>query len=141
MIRRACVDDIDVVADLEVEALPDDAWSEDYLARAIKGELPTIEVWVDEHVYAVVSVTFEVAEVQRIGVAAEARRGGRASAFLRELALDLARRDVERIVLEVRESNEAARELYRGLGFRDLDRRPRYYADGADAYVLEWRIA
>jgi len=38
--------------------------------------------------------------------------------------------------LEVRESNEAARSLYRDVGFEPARRLPRYYGDGEDAFVM-----
>lgn len=142
MTRRARSDDLPRVAALEVDSLPADAWSEDYLGRAISGELPTIEVWVDDDVtaYAVVSVIHDVTELQRLGVRSDTRRSGAATRLVRDLSLDLASRGVERIVLEVRLDNLGAHAFYDRLGFRELSRRPGYYADGADAYVLEWVI-
>jgi ribosomal-protein-alanine N-acetyltransferase len=44
-------------------------------------------------------------------------------------------------LLEVRESNEPALSLYRGLGFQELDRRARYYADtDEDAVVMQLEL-
>lgn len=142
MTRRALAADLIRVAELEADSLPADAWSQDYLGRAIAGELPTIEVWVSDDLaaYAVVSVLFDVTEVQRLGVRADARRSGAATRLVRDLAVDLGARGVERIVLEVRVDNTGARAFYDHLGFRELSRRPGYYADGTDAYVLEWGI-
>ncbi len=63
--------------------------------------------------------------------------------FLLERVLEAARRvDTALVVLEVRESNEAAQRLYRSAGFRVNRRRPRYYSDtGEDALemILEIR--
>lgn len=51
-----------------------------------------------------------------------------------ELALTIGAR---RMTLEVRPSNEAARELYRAFGFEVVGRRHRYYTDdGEDALVM-----
>ncbi|MCK9521958.1 MAG: ribosomal protein S18-alanine N-acetyltransferase [Proteobacteria bacterium] len=45
--------------------------------------------------------------------------------------------DVHLLMLEVRVSNTAARELYRGAGFFDFDVRKHYYSDnGEDAVVM-----
>jgi ribosomal-protein-alanine N-acetyltransferase len=46
------------------------------------------------------------------------------------------RRGAVEIFLEVAEPNAAARALYACAGAREVGRRPRYYADGADALVL-----
>jgi ribosomal protein S18 acetylase RimI-like enzyme len=40
------------------------------------------------------------------------------------------------MVLEVRAGSAGARELYRGLGFGEIGRRPRYYASPEDDAVL-----
>ena len=42
----------------------------------------------------------------------------------------------DRMLLEVGAGNAAALGLYAAAGFVEIDRRPRYYRDGADAVVL-----
>jgi len=44
-------------------------------------------------------------------------------------------RDFRRILLEVREDNEAARQLYLGLGFEAAGTRNDYYGPGQNAYM------
>lgn len=45
-------------------------------------------------------------------------------------------------LLEVRAANEAARQLYVRLGFREDGRRPRYYQQPVDdAIMMSWRLA
>ncbi len=39
------------------------------------------------------------------------------------------------LILEVHEENVSAQKLYENLGFREVRRRPRYYADGATAIL------
>jgi ribosomal-protein-alanine N-acetyltransferase len=48
----------------------------------------------------------------------------------------LAAMDATSVKLEVRESNDGARALYRRFGFEPLRRVPRYYDDGEDAVVM-----
>jgi ribosomal-protein-alanine N-acetyltransferase len=45
--------------------------------------------------------------------------------------------EADRVLLEVREDNEAALGLYAQSGFVEIDRRPRYYRDGAAAVVMQ----
>ena len=86
--------------------------------------------------HAVVSWAGEVAELQRIGVLPERRRRGVARALLAAV-LDLAgETEAERLLLEVREGNAAAVAFYADSGFEEIDRRPRYYSDGAEAVVM-----
>ena len=69
-----------------------------------------------------------------LGVAPALRRRGVARALVTELC----REDARVVFLEVRESNLPARALYEQLGFTELDRRARYYADtGEDAVVMQ----
>ena len=42
----------------------------------------------------------------------------------------------DRLLLEVREDNAGALAFYAARGFVEIDRRPRYYRDGATAVVL-----
>ncbi len=46
------------------------------------------------------------------------------------------RRGKERILLEVRVSNEIAQRLYKKNGFKIIDVIPNYYNDGEDAYLM-----
>ena len=45
-------------------------------------------------------------------------------------------RGAERVILEVRADNDAARALYAGAGFTTLQTRRGYYPGGVDALVL-----
>jgi len=39
-------------------------------------------------------------------------------------------------LLEVRESNDMAQEMYRKLGFVEVNRRPQYYSDNGEDAIL-----
>lgn len=72
-----------------------------------------------------------------LGVTRAARRRGYARALVSALCSEGRAGGSRVVLLEVRESNTAARALYHGLGFRELDRRARYYTDtGEDAVVM-----
>ena len=78
----------------------------------------------------------DVAELQRIAVDAQHRRGGVASALL-DACVGAARAGgANRLLLEVREDNAGALAFYAARGFTEVDRRPRYYRDGATAVVM-----
>lgn len=137
MIRAAAEGDVAALTELEQVCQGLDAWSENLVREGATGRLPTI-TWLVTSArdgYAVASYVDDVVELQRIGVAPEARRRGAA----RELLAAVVQRagDAERVVLEVREDNAGARAFYAAQGFAELARRPRYYRDGATALVLE----
>lgn len=76
-----------------------------------------------------------------LGVAGSARRRGIARGLVNELRREGELGGARVILLEVRESNEPALSLYRGLGFAELDRRARYYADtDEDAVVMQLEL-
>ena len=140
MIRAAEADDGPAIAALEREALRSDAWSETLVTEGAAGRVPTTLYLVategDELTgYAATSI-IDVAELQRIAVAAPHRRTGVATDLLARVEDEARAREVDRLLLEVREDNHVACTFYAARGFTELDRRPRYYADGTTAVVL-----
>lgn len=135
MIRPATAADVPRLVELEATCMGVDAWSEVLVSAGVEGALPTI-VWLvdDAGGYAVASYVGDVVELQRIGVAPDARRRGLARALL-DAVVERAGEE-ERVVVEVREDNAGALAFYAVSGFAELDRRPRYYRDGTTAVVL-----
>lgn len=151
-VRPARADDVDAVAELELRSFPDDAWTADYLRAAVAGELPTVRLLVAEDDgadaaagtvvgHALTSVVFEVAELQRIAVDPASRRQGHARALLAGVVAAASAEGAERLLLEVRETNEPALAFYASAGFVEIDRRPRYYRDGTAGLVLQLPLA
>lgn len=140
-VAPATADDVAAIARLEAEALGRDAWPEGLVREGVTGGLPTVHYLVaregDALVgYAVASIAGDIAELQRIAVTAARRRTGVASALLDAVMALLDGTEVDRMLLEVREDNEAALGFYARSGFEEIDRRPRYYRDGATAVVM-----
>ena len=74
--------------------------------------------------------------ITNIAVRKDRRNRGIASRLVEE-ALDLARvSGMQVCTLEVRQSNEAAKRLYRKLGFESRGIRPRYYSDNYEDAVI-----
>ena len=141
MIRSAGVEDVAAVTALEAATQGADAWSENLVRDGIEGGLPTIAYVVAEQDgaivgYAVASFAGDIAELQRIGVAQAHRRGGVASALLDEVIARAPGTGANRLLLEVRANNRDALAFYAARDFVEIDRRSRYYRDGADAVVM-----
>lgn len=137
-VRPATEADIDAIADSEEHNLGADAWSAGLVAEGVRGALPTVHYLVAESDgevvgHAVASVVDDLVELQRIAVAPASRRTGVASALL-DAVVAL---PGGRVLLEVREDNDAALGFYAARGFVELARRPRYYRDGSTAIVME----
>ena len=141
-VRPATPDDVAAIAALEAEALGRDAWPEGLVREGVVGALPTVHYLVADVAgevvgHAVASIAGDIAELQRIAVSAARRRTGVASALLDSVLALLEGTEADRVLLEVREDNEAARRFYAQGGFVEIDRRPRYYRDGATAVVMQ----
>ncbi len=84
------------------------------------------------------SVVLDECELQNIVVSANRTRLGIASALMRTFTGEAGKKGARRVMLEVRESNLAARGLYAKLGFHEAGLRRAYYQDPPeDAILLE----
>jgi len=140
-VRPATEADTDAIVASEADNLGADAWSAGLVAEGVAGRLPTVHYLVAESEgvlvgHAVASLVAEIAELQRIAVATPWRRRGVAGALLEEVVGLATRAHADRVLLEVREDNAAALGFYAAHGFVEVDRRRRYYRDGATAVVL-----
>jgi [ribosomal protein S18]-alanine N-acetyltransferase len=140
-VRPATEDDVDAIAASEAENLGADAWSRALVEEGVAGRLPTVHHLVAEAGdlvvgHAVASLAGDVAELQRIAVMEDHRRSGVATALLDEVLTISAASGADRVLLEVRDDNATALAFYAARGFVEVDRRRRYYRDGATAVVL-----
>jgi ribosomal-protein-alanine N-acetyltransferase len=75
-------------------------------------------------------------ELENVVVKATFRRKGVATALLNELLIRTRATGSEAVVLEVRESNQAARSLYLKWGFEQAGRRKAYYSTPPEDAIL-----
>jgi len=86
--------------------------------------------------FLVASLVPPQAELESIAVDPEFQRRGVARGLFAALASELGPAQVTEVILESRVSNSLALALYAGLGFAEIGRRPRYYADPIEDAVL-----
>ena len=129
-IRLAHDDDLDLLVDLERVCLPD-AWKKKTL-QSVMNEARYLVLVAEDFGYLIGWSAAGVAEIERIGVLPEQRGQGWGALLVREATAAFANRGAREIYLEVRESNVAARALYKACGFEENGRRPNYYDDGED---------
>ena len=139
-VREMEIADLEQVMVLEREVFST-PWSADVFRHEIRRRgrtLYTVAVTVDRVVgYMGAGIMGHEIHVANLAVDQRARRRGIGSA----LFLDCLRQGIDRgarwLVLEVRETNEPAREFYRLFGLRELGLRIGYYSDtGEHALVL-----
>ena len=77
--------------------------------------------------YACAYVSFDEAELVRIATAADKRRQGLGETVLLEMEKAAKERGADVIILEVRQSNEAARRMYEKNGYENIGIRKNFY--------------
>jgi len=119
---------------------PDEVWDEGVIA--LLTDSPGGSGWFDPRGgFCLVRVAADEAEILTLAVLPEQRRQGIAARLLTAAMAAAARAGAQRMLLEVAESNLAARRLYAAAGFHPVGRRARYYASGEDALVLAAALA
>lgn len=148
-LRRATVDDLDGIMNIESTVFENDAWS----PAIMRAELA------DRHGYYLVAFPpghperIEAyaglrapkgepqADIQTIAVAESARRRGLGRVLILRMIDEARVRGASEVFLEVRADNPSAQALYASLGFDELAVRPNYYQpDGVDAIVMRHTI-
>lgn len=140
MLRTATTDDTGRIAFLEDRVFGLDAWTVDAVLGELTGDHKRAAVAeVDSDVIGFVSVSLagDVADLTRVEVATDVRRLGVGAVLLEWAVQEALDAGAERMLLEVGANNDAAVALYAGAGFSQIARRRAYYADGADALVME----
>jgi ribosomal-protein-alanine N-acetyltransferase len=119
-----------------------DAWSAEAIRELLASAGAFALVAEDEgapQAFVLARTAADEGEILTLATLPEARRRGLARALMTGAA-DLAReRGARRLLLEVAETNSAARALYEALGYESVGRRVAYYAGrigGGDARVL-----
>jgi ribosomal-protein-alanine N-acetyltransferase len=141
--RLTGADDLTAVVTLEAASFTN-PWTREMLERElVQSDIARVYVLrlPGERVAGFCScwILFDELHVNTIAVAAARRRQGLATLLMRHVLADAARAGVRRATLEVRRSNEAARQLYAALGFREAGVRRGYYASPEEDALILWR--
>jgi ribosomal-protein-alanine N-acetyltransferase len=86
--------------------------------------------------FAVASLMPPEGEVETVGVVSEFQRRGVGRRLVNEIGKIFRVRGITKVLLEVRDSNLAAKALYGSLGFKEMYRRASYYVDPIEDAVL-----
>jgi tRNA threonylcarbamoyl adenosine modification protein YeaZ/ribosomal-protein-alanine acetyltransferase len=141
--RVTTPDDLTAVADLQRRSFAN-AWG----AEAIRWEIDNSHVARmyaartaagDLIAYCACWVVFDELHINSIAVDPSWRRRGVARRLLEDVLAEAAVSGARGATLEVRQSNEAARGLYEGLGFRVEGIRRNYYQDPKEDALILWR--
>jgi ribosomal-protein-alanine N-acetyltransferase len=148
-LRRATIDDLDRIMELETGTFGTDAWSTEAMRRDLinpqcfylVAERVDVPGEVDGYAGLFEPHGAPEADIQTIAVAEPARRGGLGRALMHALIGEARKRGANEVFLEVRADNPGAHHLYEALGFEDIAVRVAYYQpDGVDAIVMRLTI-
>lgn len=136
-IRSMTEADVDVIAGLEKE-LFSDAWSKTSLLETNAQKHALILVAEEEELlgYAIIYYVMDEGEIARIAVSPKWRRQGVGRSLLDELCKIGREQGIHRILLDVREGNEGARQFYEEYGFVQDGIRRNYYQQPAEHAIL-----
>lgn len=140
-IRDMRMRDVTSVSELEKRCFPK-PWSEKMIyhdfAQNSRAHFYVAEMDGDIVGYVGIWKVVDNVHITTIAVEPDHRREGIASALIERVINDYGA-DPRNITLEVRPSNEAARGLYKNLGFSVTGRRKNYYSDNnEDAIIMDY---
>jgi ribosomal-protein-alanine N-acetyltransferase len=144
-LRRATVDDLDRIMEMETGTFGNDAWTSDGMLQDLRN--PQCYYLVADRVgfpgqldgYAGLFAPqgSHEGDIQTIAVSEKSRRGGLGRALMNALIAEARSRGAAEVFLEVRADNPGPKHLYETLGFEEIAVRVGYYqADNVDAIVM-----
>ena len=138
-------DDLSRVVEIEnrVHAAPSGSpWTRDHFASELGKNFSTCWVLTDDETDQIIAGyivfwTLETAHLLNVVVDVPFRRKGFARKLVRLAVREAMRKNLKRMVLEVRKTNRPAIELYQSLRFGIHHIRKGAYSNGEDAYEME----
>ena len=116
-----------------------DAWTENGIRETLCQENGIVlGIWKGEFLagYVILYYVLDEGEIARIAVEPSCRRQGAAGRLFERLVEICKRKGIGRLMLEVRESNEAAISFYKKWGFTEDGVRKDYYTKPCEAAIL-----
>lgn len=150
LIRRATADDVPLIRALEQQTETAAHWSSSDYDALFSPEAPrrVVLIAADEagtsplHGFVIARCGIDEWEIENVVVVEEQRRRGLGASLVGQVLEQARAAGITSVLLEVRESNSAARRLYEKLGFSEVGRRPAYYQDPPeDALILKISIS
>jgi ribosomal-protein-alanine N-acetyltransferase len=140
-IREATLLDVPIMMALEREASTAAHWRKDDYLKVFE---PTgvsrlaLVVQREAHIagFLIASASGDEWEIENVVIKNDTRRRGLGLRLVEELTNKAQARGARNLLLEVRESNEAARKLYEKCGFEIVGRRRGYYANPEEDAVV-----
>ena len=138
IICDAVLDDVEQILNIE-KTLEHKILSKQSLENSINSEMYRVFVAKNNNEvlgYLILALNIDHADLEAIVVKKEHRNKHIATSLLNKTIEYCKYIGMNRIMLEVRESNDAAQALYKKHGFVDIWKRERYYTDNKEAALI-----
>lgn len=140
--RDVCEKDADFIASA-IDLGFTDGWNKEMVNSAFKGgrfigfiaEESDIPVG-----FVTASIGYDDADIESVFVLPTKRNLGVAKTLLSKIEEVIKNLKKQRILLEVKEGNAPAINLYSALGYKEISIRKKYYKDGKNAIVMQKEI-
>jgi len=141
-IRQAKIQDLDQIHKIEVKVFEKEAFSKSYLKYLLLNFPDFFIVAEKNDILGYISASVEntACHILSIAVIPEYRRKGIGSMLLNYLIKIAKEKGLNSIILEVKENNMPAINLYKKFNFKQIGYRKNYYLDGKDAIVMKLEL-
>ncbi len=136
--KRLSENDIALILAIQQDNFPD-GWNKEQLISGFNnGGLNAMALEIERKIVAIItySSSIDTADIEGVVVINSERKKGYGKTLVNFILEDLASKSVEKVFLEVRESNVPAITLYVSCGFKQVSVRKKYYPDGENAVVM-----
>ena len=137
-IVKLCKADSEKIATIFEKSFSD-GWSEKMIKDGFDGGLLNAFGIENEGEFVGVitfSLGLDSVDIEDVAVLPNYRRHGFAKMLIETVIADVKEKGIDKILLEVRKSNDGAIKLYQGQGFNKISERKKYYQNGEDAIVM-----
>ncbi len=140
-IRRASLSDLDAIFEIE-QTCSGTPWQIESLRQDLSGDnnafywVAALEASSGIAAYGACWHMVDQAEIMNVAVLPEWRRKGIAGQILHAMERHAHQNGLQSLILEVRERNEPARQLYRRNGFSEIACRHHYYPDNRENAII-----
>ncbi len=140
-ITRMTVEDVDKIMEIEIQSFNIPWTKPAFIAEVSSNDMAEyIVAKLDDRVvgYAGMWRVLDEGHITNIAVHPNFRRNKIGTLMVEELINIAKQHNINKLTLEVRESNSLAQDLYKKLGFSILGRRKHYYADNREDALIMW---
>ncbi|AFS77349.1 ribosomal-protein-alanine acetyltransferase RimI [Gottschalkia acidurici 9a] len=140
IVKEMSYEDIDGVVEVENMSFVT-PWSKESFENELKNKLAVYVVAKDDDrvvAYGGVWLIIDEGHVTNIAVHTQYRGKEIGSLILDELIRLCKQKNMTSMTLEVRKSNEAAKNLYKKFNFEEIGIRPKYYSDNNEDAIIMW---